>query len=106
MNTSLRQSELFTRTKKETPTDEVSKNAELLIRGGVVYKKKAGGEPHLPPGPKKAPQKKKKSAKKNRKNCEREKEQGGRAGDTHVRVPAQRKLGEDRTLEQSRCTIQ
>ena len=50
MNTSVRQSELFTKTKKETPTDEVSKNAELLIRGGFVHKEMAGVYSYLPLG--------------------------------------------------------
>jgi prolyl-tRNA synthetase len=50
MNTSARQSELFTKTKKETPTDEVSKNAELLIRGGFVHKEMAGVYSYLPLG--------------------------------------------------------
>jgi len=50
MYTSVRQSELFTRTKKETPTDEVSKNAELLIRGGFVHKEMAGVYSYLPLG--------------------------------------------------------
>jgi prolyl-tRNA synthetase len=38
----MRQSKLFTKTKKEVPTDEVSKNAELLIRGGFIHKEMAG----------------------------------------------------------------
>ncbi len=50
MNTSLRQSELFTRTKKESPADEVSKNAEYLIRGGYIYKEMAGVYTFLPLG--------------------------------------------------------
>lgn len=50
MNTSLRQSELFTRTKKETPADEVSKNAELLLRGGFIHKEMAGVYSYLPLG--------------------------------------------------------
>ena len=32
----MRQSRLFTKTKKEAPTDEVSRNAELLDRKSVV----------------------------------------------------------------------
>jgi prolyl-tRNA synthetase len=30
----MRQSQLFTRTKRENPSDEEAKNAQLLIRGG------------------------------------------------------------------------
>lgn len=44
------QSRLFTKTKKENPTDEVSKNAELLIRGGFIYKEMAGVYTYLPLG--------------------------------------------------------
>jgi prolyl-tRNA synthetase len=46
----MRQSKLFTKTKKESPTDEVSKNAELLIRGGFIYKEMAGVYAYLPLG--------------------------------------------------------
>ena len=46
----MRQSELFTKTKKEVPTDEVSKNAELLIRGGFIHKELAGAYSYLPLG--------------------------------------------------------
>ena len=46
----MRQSKLFTKTKKEVPTDEVSKNAELLIRGGFVHKEMAGVYSYLPLG--------------------------------------------------------
>ena len=46
----MRQSQLFTRTKKENPADEVSKNAEFLIRGGFVYKEMAGVYSYLPLG--------------------------------------------------------
>lgn len=38
----MRQSYLFTKTKKEVPSDEVSRNAELLIRGGFIHKEMAG----------------------------------------------------------------
>ena len=34
----MRQSQLFTKTRKEAPKDEVSKNAELLIRAGYIHK--------------------------------------------------------------------
>ncbi len=50
MHTSVRQSELFTRTQKEAPTDEISKNAELLIRGGFIHKEMAGVYSYLPLG--------------------------------------------------------
>ena len=38
----MRQSKLFTKTRKEAPSDEVSKNAELLIRAGYIHKEMAG----------------------------------------------------------------
>jgi len=44
------QSKLFTKTRKEAPKDEVSKNAELLIRGGFVSKEMAGAYNLLPLG--------------------------------------------------------
>lgn len=46
----MRQSKLFTKTRKEAPTDEVSKNAQLLIRGGFVHKEMAGVYSYLPMG--------------------------------------------------------
>lgn len=46
----MRQSQLFTRTKKENPADETSKNAQLLIRGGFIYKEMAGVYAWLPLG--------------------------------------------------------
>jgi prolyl-tRNA synthetase len=46
----MRQSKLFTKTKKEAPTDEVSKNAQLLIRAGYIYKNMAGAYSFLPLG--------------------------------------------------------
>ncbi|OGI22466.1 MAG: prolyl-tRNA synthetase [Candidatus Moranbacteria bacterium RIFCSPHIGHO2_01_FULL_55_24] len=46
----MRQSRLFTRTKKTAPKDEVSKNAELLIRAGFVHKEMAGVYDYLPLG--------------------------------------------------------
>ena len=46
----MRQSQLFTRTQKENPADEVSKNAQLLIRGGYIYKEMAGVYSMLPLG--------------------------------------------------------
>ena len=49
-HTSLRQSQLFTKTRKEAPKDEVSKNAQLLIRAGYVHKEMAGVYSYLPLG--------------------------------------------------------
>ncbi|MFA5936756.1 MAG: aminoacyl--tRNA ligase-related protein [Candidatus Paceibacterota bacterium] len=46
----MRQSKLFTKTKKEAPSDEVSKNAEFLIRGGFIHKEMAGVYSFLPLG--------------------------------------------------------
>lgn len=46
----MKQSKLFTKTRKEAPTDEVSKNAELLIRGGFVHKEMSGVYSYLPLG--------------------------------------------------------
>ena len=46
----MRQSQLFTKTRKEAPKDEVSKNAELLIRAGFIHKEMAGVYSFLPLG--------------------------------------------------------
>ena len=46
----MKQSQLFTKTKKESPADEVAKNAELLIKGGFVEKVMAGVYGYLPLG--------------------------------------------------------
>lgn len=46
----MRQTQLFTKTRKEAPADEVSQNAELLIRGGFVHKEMAGVYSYLPLG--------------------------------------------------------
>jgi len=46
----MRQSKLFTKTRKEAPKDEVSKNASLLIRAGFVDKLHAGVYSYLPLG--------------------------------------------------------
>jgi len=46
----MRQSKLFTKTRKEAPADEVSKNAEFLVRGGFVHKEMAGVYSYLPLG--------------------------------------------------------
>ena len=42
--------QLFTKTQKEAPKDEVAKNAQLLIRAGFVYKEMAGVYTLLPLG--------------------------------------------------------
>jgi prolyl-tRNA synthetase len=44
------QSKLFTKTRKEAPKDEVSRNAELLIRAGFIHKDMAGVYSYLPLG--------------------------------------------------------
>jgi len=46
----MKQSHLFTKTRKEAPKDEVSKNAQLLIRAGYIYKEMAGVYAFLPLG--------------------------------------------------------
>lgn len=46
----MRFSKLFSKTKKEAPADEVSKNAQLLIRAGFVHKEMAGVYSLLPLG--------------------------------------------------------
>lgn len=46
----MRQSRLFTKTRREAPKDEVSKNAILLIRAGFVNKEFAGVYSYLPLG--------------------------------------------------------
>jgi prolyl-tRNA synthetase len=46
----MKQSLLFTKTKKENPSGEVSKNAQLLIRAGFVHKEMAGVYAYLPLG--------------------------------------------------------
>ncbi len=45
-----KQSHLFTKTRREAPADETSKNAQLLIRGGFVHKEMAGVYSYLPLG--------------------------------------------------------
>ena len=49
-NKPMRFSQLFTRTSKTSPADEVAKNAQLLIRAGYVYKEMAGVYAYLPLG--------------------------------------------------------
>lgn len=46
----MRQAHLFTKTRKEAPSDEVSRNAELLIRAGYIHKELAGAYAYLPLG--------------------------------------------------------
>ncbi len=46
----MKQSQLFTKTRKEAPKDEVSKNAQLLIKAGFVDKEMAGVYSFLPLG--------------------------------------------------------
>ncbi|HVU79778.1 MAG TPA: aminoacyl--tRNA ligase-related protein [Candidatus Paceibacterota bacterium] len=46
----MRQSQLFTKTRREAPKDEVSKNAQLLIRAGYINKEMAGVYDFLPLG--------------------------------------------------------
>ncbi len=46
----MKYSQLFTKTKKESPADETSKNAQLLIRAGYIYKVMAGVYAYTPLG--------------------------------------------------------
>lgn len=46
----MRQSELFTKTRREAPSEEVSRNAQLLIRAGYIDKLMAGVYTYLPLG--------------------------------------------------------
>lgn len=46
----MRQSQLFTKTQKEAPSDEQAKNAQLLIRAGFIHKEMAGVYQLLPLG--------------------------------------------------------
>ena len=46
----MKQSQLFTKARKEAPADEVAKNAKLLIRAGFVDKLQAGVYTYLPLG--------------------------------------------------------
>ena len=46
----MRQSKIFTKTRREAPADEVAKNAQLLIRAGYVHKEMAGVYSYLPLG--------------------------------------------------------
>lgn len=46
----MRVTELFTKTRKQAPADEVSKNAQLLIKAGFIHKEMAGVYAYLPLG--------------------------------------------------------
>ena len=46
----MKMSQMFTKTSKNNPADEVSKNAQLLIRAGFVHKEMAGVYDFLPLG--------------------------------------------------------
>ena len=46
----MRQSQLFTKTRRSAPKDEVAKNAQLLIRAGYIHKEMAGAYTLLPLG--------------------------------------------------------
>jgi len=46
----VRRTKLFTNTQKQTPTDEVARNAQLLIRAGYIHKEMAGIYDLLPLG--------------------------------------------------------
>jgi prolyl-tRNA synthetase len=46
----MKQSTLFTKTRKDAPKDEVAKNAQLLIRAGYIHKEMAGVYSFLPLG--------------------------------------------------------
>src|SRR5665213_1759994 len=50
-NTSImRLSELFTKTRKSVPADELALNAQLLIKAGFIHKEMAGVYSYLPLG--------------------------------------------------------
>jgi len=46
----MRTTQLFTKTSKDAPADEIAKNAQLLIRGGYINKELAGVYTYLPLG--------------------------------------------------------
>ncbi|MDP2268628.1 MAG: aminoacyl--tRNA ligase-related protein [Deltaproteobacteria bacterium] len=46
----MRQSQLFTRTRREAPKDEEAKNAQLLTRAGFIHKEVSGVYTYLPLG--------------------------------------------------------
>lgn len=46
----MRHSQIFTKTRKEFPSDEVAKNAQVLIRAGFIHKEMAGVYAYMPFG--------------------------------------------------------
>lgn len=46
----MKQSQLFTKARREAPSDEVAKNAQLLVRAGYIHKEMAGVYDFLPLG--------------------------------------------------------
>lgn len=46
----MKHTQIFTKTRKEFPADEVAKNAQLLIKAGFVHKEMAGVYAYLPMG--------------------------------------------------------
>jgi len=46
----MRQSQLFTKTRRDAPADEEAKNAQLLVRAGFVHKELSGVYSYLPLG--------------------------------------------------------
>jgi len=46
----MKSSQLFTKTRKDIPADETSKNAQLLIQAGYIHKEMAGVYAYLPLG--------------------------------------------------------
>jgi prolyl-tRNA synthetase len=46
----MRMTQLFTRTRREAPSDEIARNAQLLIRAGYIHKEIAGVYAFLPLG--------------------------------------------------------
>ncbi|TSC69796.1 MAG: prolyl-tRNA synthetase [Parcubacteria group bacterium Gr01-1014_49] len=46
----MKQSMIFTKTRREAPSDEVAKNAQLLVRAGYIHKEMAGVYDFLPLG--------------------------------------------------------
>ncbi|MFS8131443.1 MAG: proline--tRNA ligase [Candidatus Dojkabacteria bacterium] len=46
----MKYSKLFSKTSKEVPSDEVAKNAQLLIKAGFIHKEMAGAYAYLPLG--------------------------------------------------------
>ncbi|MDR1969917.1 MAG: hypothetical protein LBQ11_01020 [Candidatus Nomurabacteria bacterium] len=46
----MKRTELFTKTSKTSPADEIAKNAQLLIQAGFLHKETAGVYAYLPLG--------------------------------------------------------